>query len=62
MIKTWVGTIIAIGIVLILAEIHLAKKKKEGFTPTDKQRVIGIFWLTVFFCFLVVALDWMSPD
>jgi ribose/xylose/arabinose/galactoside ABC-type transport system permease subunit len=61
-IKTWIGSIIAIGIVLILTDIHLAKKKKEGFTPTDKRRVVGIFWLIVFFCVLVVAFDWLSPD
>jgi hypothetical protein len=61
-IKIWVGSIIAIGIVLILIEIHLAKKKKGGFTPTDKLRVIGIFWLTVFFCFLAAGLIWLSPD
>jgi hypothetical protein len=56
------GIIIALGIILIMIEIHVAKKKKEGFTPIDKQRVIGIFWLTVFFCLLVGGLMWMSPD
>jgi hypothetical protein len=56
------GIIFAAGIVLMVIEIQFAKKKKEGFTPTDRKRVVGIFWLTVFFGLLVAAIIWLSPD
>lgn len=58
----WVGVVIAIGVALMVIEYRFAKRKKEGFTPTDRQRVLGILWLTVFFSLLVAGLIWMSPD
>lgn len=58
----WVGIVIAIGIALMVIEYRFAKRKKEGFTATDRQRVLGILWLTVFFSALVAGLIWMSPD
>jgi hypothetical protein len=56
------GIVFAAGMALIVIEVQFAKKKKEGFTPTDKKRVVGIFWLTIFFSLLVGAVMWMSPD
>ena len=58
----WMGIVLAGGIALIVIEYRFAKKKKEGFTPTDRKRVVGIFWLTIFFSLLVGGLIWMSPD
>lgn len=58
----WVGIVIAIGIALMVIEYRFAKKKKEGFTPTDKKRILGILWLTGFFAALVASIIWMSPD
>ena len=58
----WMGIIFAAGIALVVIEIHFAKKKKEGFTATDKKRVVGIFWLTVFFSLLIGGLMWIAPD
>ena len=58
----WMGIVFAAGIALIVIEIYFAKKKKEGFTPTDRQRVVGLFWLTVFFSLLIGGLIWISPD
>jgi len=58
----WVGIVIAIGIALIVIEYRFAKKKREGFTPTDKKRILGILWLTGFFAALVASMIWMSPD
>jgi len=58
----WVGIVIAIGIALMVIEYRFAKKKKEGFTPTDKKRILGILWLTGFFALLVAGIIWMSPD
>ena len=58
----WVGIIIAAGIALMVIEYRFAKKKKEGFTPTDKRRILGILWLTGFFALLVGGLIWLSSD
>jgi multisubunit Na+/H+ antiporter MnhB subunit len=54
------GIVFAIGIALIYIEYRYAKKKKEGFTPIDRQRIVGIFWLTVFFALLVGGIVWFS--
>ncbi len=56
----WMGIVIAIGAALIYFEYRLAKKKKEGFTPIDRQRILGIAWLTGFFALLVGAAMWLS--
>jgi len=58
----WMGIVFAVGIALIVIEVQFAKKKKEGFTPTDRKRVVGIFWLAIFFTLLVGAVMWLSPD
>ena len=58
----WMGIVFAAGVALIVIEIRVAKKKKEGFTATDKKRVVGIFWLAIFFSLLVGALMLMSGD
>ena len=50
----------AAGIVLIIIEILVAKRKKEGFTATDRQRVMGIFGVTLFITALVMGLIWMT--
>ncbi|HEY6239703.1 MAG TPA: hypothetical protein VIW78_02575 [Burkholderiales bacterium] len=58
----WMGIVIAAGIALIVIEYRFAKKKKEGVTATDKKRIAGIFWLTIFFSLLVGALIWLTPN
>ncbi|MGB5079412.1 MAG: hypothetical protein WBO23_01575 [Burkholderiales bacterium] len=58
----WVGIVFAAGIALMVIEYRFAKKKKEGFTPTDKKRILGILWITGFIALLVAGLIWMSPD
>jgi len=58
----WMGIVFASGIALIVIEVQFAKKKKEGFTPTDRKRVAGIFWITIFLSLLVGALMWLSPN
>ena len=45
---------------IIFFEYCMAKKKKEGITWTDKQRMIGIFWIAVAMAALVAALIWMA--
>jgi len=58
----WIGIVFAAGIALMVIEYQFAKKKKEGVTPTDKKRIVGIFWLTIFFSLLVGGIILLSPD
>jgi len=54
------GIVVAIGVALMFLEYRFAKKKKEGYTAIDRQRILGILWLTVFFSLLVGGVVWMS--
>ena len=56
----WMIITFLIGMALLVVEIYVAKKKKEGFTPTDRQRCIGIFWLSIFAAALVGGVIWLS--
>jgi len=56
----WAGITFGIGMLLILFEWQMAKKKKGGITWTDRQRMIGIFWISVALAALVAALIWMA--
>ena len=56
----WMGIVFGAGMALILLEYYMAKKKKEGFTPTDKNRVKGMFWLAIFASLLVGSLVWVA--
>ncbi len=48
-----------IGMALIAVDISMARKKKGGISPTDRQRFVGMFWITLFSTALVVGLIWM---
>ena len=56
----WAAITFGIGMLIIWFEYSMAKKKKEGITWTDKQRMIGIFWIAVAMSALVAALIWMA--
>jgi heme/copper-type cytochrome/quinol oxidase subunit 2 len=56
------GIVLAVGIALMVIEYRFAKKKKEGVTPTDKKRIVGIFWIAISMSLLVGALMLMSGD
>jgi hypothetical protein len=56
----WMGIVFAIGVALMVIEYRFAKKKKEGYTRIDRQRILGIFWLTIFFSLLVGGIVWFS--
>ena len=43
-----------------ILEIIVARRKKEGFTRTDRERVMGIFGVTLFATALVAGLIWMT--
>ncbi len=56
----WAGITFGIGMLLIVIEWQIAKKKKEGITWTDRQRMLGIFWIAIALALLVAALIWMA--
>ena len=56
----WAAITFGIGMLIILFEWNMARKKKEGITWTDKQRMLGIFWLSIGMAALVAALIWMG--
>jgi len=56
----WMGIVLVVGIALMVVEYRFAKKKKEGFTPTDRIRITGIFWITIFLSCLVGWVMWVS--
>ena len=56
----WMGIVLVVGIALMVVEYRFAKKKKEGFTPTDRVRITGIFWITIFLSCLVGWVMWVS--
>ena len=56
----WMGIVLAVGIALMVVEYRFAKKKKEGVTPTDKKRILGILWIAIFLSLLVGGLMLMS--
>jgi len=56
----WMGIVIAVGVALMVIEYQFAKKKKEGFTVTDRGRIVGLFWITISMSLLVGGLIWMS--
>jgi len=58
----WMGIVVAAGIALMVIEYRFATKKKEGFTPADRQRIFGLLWLTVFFSLLVGGTIWATSD
>jgi hypothetical protein len=58
----WMGITFGVGMLLLVVEYMFAKKKKEGFTPTDRQRCLGIFWLSLLASALVGFLIWATPD
>ena len=52
----WMGIVLAVGIALMVVEYRFAKRKKEGFTPTDRQRIMGILWIAISLSLLVGGL------
>ena len=58
----WGAITFAAGVALVIFDISISRRKKEGFTPSDKQRVIGLFWVTCLISALVMAMIWMFPD
>lgn len=48
------------GMLLIVIEIMMARKKKGGITATDKKSMVGLFWISVMVSGLVMFVVAMS--
>lgn len=51
----WPLIILGIGVLIVIAEWHLAGKKKEGVTFTDKRRMRGILGVAT----VLAVLTWV---
>ncbi len=56
----WGAITFGIGIALVILEIYVASKKKEGIQPPDWKRIKGLIWITLFVTGLVMGLIWLS--
>lgn len=56
----WAAVTFGIGMMIILLEWNMARKKKGGVSWTDKQRMIGIFWVSCAMSGLVAGLIFLS--
>ena len=52
----WGAITFGIGIAIMILDIMMARKKKEGFQPSDRQRILGILWISIFASGLVMGL------
>ena len=50
-----------VGMIFMVLDIVAARKKKGGITPTDKQRIVGIFWVSVISAGIVMGLIYFAP-
>jgi hypothetical protein len=54
----WPGIVAGIGALLLLFEWNIARKKKGGVSWTDKQRMGGIFKITLILIGVAAFLGW----
>lgn len=52
----WGAITFGIGFAIMIIDIIMARKKKEGFQPADRQRILGILWISIFASGLVMGL------
>ncbi len=43
----WAAITFGVGMLIIVLEWNMAKKRKGGVTPTDRRRMVGIFWISI---------------
>jgi len=56
----WGAITFGIGMALVILEIVMASRKKEGVTVTDRKRIVGMFWVIVVLTGLVMVLVWLA--
>lgn len=56
---TYVWIVAGIGALLVLFEWYMARKKKDGVTWTDKQRIFGIIKITLVLVAVAAFIGWV---
>ena len=54
------GITFGLGLALIVFEWMIARRKKEGVTHTDRQRMFGMLRISVVLALLVGWIGWMA--
>ena len=54
------GITFGLGLALIVFEWMIARRKKEGVTYTDRQRMFGMLRISVVLAVLVGWIGWMA--
>ncbi|HEY9397296.1 MAG TPA: hypothetical protein VIQ28_06720 [Burkholderiales bacterium] len=54
------GITFGLGLALIVFEWTIARRKKEGVTYTDRQRMFGMLRISVVLAVLVGWIGWMA--
>ena len=54
------GITFGLGLALIVFEWMIARRKKEGVTYTDRQRMFGMLRISVVLALLVGWIGWMA--
>ena len=58
----WGAIAFGIGMALVILEIVMAKKKKEGIQTQDKERIVGMVWVVLVLTGIVMGLVWLWPE
>jgi hypothetical protein len=58
----WGLIVFGVGIAILVWDISIASKNKEGITKGDKTRFWGIFWGSVIGGIGVASLIWVAQD
>ena len=56
----WGSIAFGVGIALVILEIYVASKKKDGIEASDWKRIRGLIGITFFVTGLVMGLIWLS--
>jgi hypothetical protein len=56
----WAAVTFGVGMLIILAEWNMARKRKGGITPTDRRRMFGIFWVSIALAAFVAGMIYVS--
>lgn len=56
---TWGAVTFGLGMALVILEIYMASKNKEGIQAPDKQRIWGIFWTVCVLTGLVMGIYYL---
>lgn len=56
----WAAITFGVGMLIIFLEWNMARKRKGGITPTDRRRMLGIFWISIALAAFVAGMIYVS--